>query len=156
MAAVDRLLVAQPRGLTAADNVALDAWVRDGGRLLLVLDPLITDHSAYHIGDKRRFNDVALLPPLLERWGLSMNYSEGVPAQEMQFKGVAIPAEEFGELSLTEGEADCTILANGLIAECVRGSGQALIVADAAFLSQEHGTPASDAAASAIFQAAFD
>ena len=34
LAGLERLAVIQPRGLSPADNVALDQWVRGGGRLL--------------------------------------------------------------------------------------------------------------------------
>ena len=34
------LVLAQPRPLSPEENVALDAWVRGGGRLLLFADPM--------------------------------------------------------------------------------------------------------------------
>ncbi|MDA0818804.1 MAG: hypothetical protein O3C52_03660 [Proteobacteria bacterium] len=40
----ERLIIAQPRGLSPADNEGLDTWVRQGGRLLYVLDPMLTGH----------------------------------------------------------------------------------------------------------------
>lgn len=158
LAALDHLIVAQPRALTAADNVALDRWVRKGGRLLLVLDPMMTEHSPYHIGDKRRFNDVALIPPLLDRWGLSFGYDKDAPPRQVPFGSTAIPAEEYGTLSLTtpSAEESCAVEAAGLVARCRIGAGQALIVADAAFLNQEGDRQANGQAADAVLAAAFD
>src|SRR5687768_16778288 len=40
LAGLDHLMLAQPRALSPAENVALDAWVRDGGKLLLFADPM--------------------------------------------------------------------------------------------------------------------
>lgn len=156
---VDRLIVAQPRALTPADNVALDRWVRDGGRLLLVLDPLMTEHSDYPIGDKRRFNDVALIPPVLARWGLALRYTEGVPPGEVEYRGAAVTVAEFGTISRVVpadegGRADCAVEAEGVIARCRIGRGTALVMADAAFLNRESRDRESGGA-DAILAAAF-
>lgn len=158
LAGLGHLVVAQPRALTAADNVALDRWVREGGRLLLVLDPMMTEHSSYHIGDPRRFNDVTLIPPLLDRWGLVFSYDEDAPPRQVPFGDAAIPAEAYGALSLAAQsvEQPCTVEAAGLIARCRIGRGQALIVADAAFLNREGDRQANRRAADAVLAAAFD
>lgn len=140
LAKLDRLLVAQPRALTAADNVALDRWVRAGGRLLLVLDPMMTEHSAYAVGDARRFNDVALVPPVLARWGLAMRHSEDGMAREIIFEGVPIPVADYGTLRITgssSGGARCTLKAADVVAHCRLGAGEMLVIADAAFLNHE-------------------
>src|SRR6187402_348502 len=70
------LLLAQPRALSGAENVALDAWVRAGGRLLLFADPLLTGESRFPIGDRRRPQDVVLLSPILGHWGLRLEFDE--------------------------------------------------------------------------------
>ena len=61
LARFDDLILAQPRPLSPAENVALDQWVRNGGRLLLFADPLLTEHSRFALGDKRRPQDIVLL-----------------------------------------------------------------------------------------------
>ena len=145
---LDRLLVAQPRALTAADNVALDRWVRAGGRLLLVLDPMMTDHSAYAVGDKRRYNDVALVPPVLTRWGLAMTFEEGIPPRSVPLRKGQLLVDEHGTLSPAvppASGASCQMQADGVIARCRIGAGTALIVADAAFLNAEGGEDADNA-----------
>lgn len=158
LAELDRLLVAQPRALTAADNVALDGWVRNGGRLLLVLDPMMTEHSAYPVGDRRRFNDVALIPPLLERWGLSLRHAGGAAPTLVRFQEAILPVEDHGLIARTEagGSADCMIEAGGVVATCRIGAGRALIVADAAFLNHEDADLSRRDAAQALVQAAFN
>ena len=137
---LNRLLVAQPRALTPADNVALDSWVRAGGRLLLVLDPMMTDHSAYAVGDKRRYNDVALIPPVLNRWGLALAYAEGAQPRQVRFNGTRLPVDESGTLAASgesEPDSSCRVEADGVIARCRIGKGSVLVVADAAFLNAD-------------------
>ena len=134
--------VIQPRALTPAENVALDDWVAGGGRLLLVLDPMLTDHSRFTIGDPRRPADVALIPPLFARWGLAMTFddAQGEAEQAVAYRTVDLPVRLGGTLTTTpEAVVDraCTISAQGLVAECVRGEGRALIMADAALFEHE-------------------
>lgn len=160
LSGIEFLVVAQPRALTPADNVALDQWVRDGGKLLLVLDPMMTEHSEYPIGDKRRFNDVALIPPVLARWGLQMRFQEGALPREAAFDGATIPVEEFGSLTPVEpaggsAASDCSLEGAGVIARCRIGRGRVLVVADAAFLNRADGEPASPHAVDAVLAAAF-
>ena len=54
LAGLGLLAVIQPRGLSPADNVALDDWVRRGGRLLMALDPALTGDYEAPLGDPRR------------------------------------------------------------------------------------------------------
>src|SRR5688500_18207995 len=80
LAGIDLLLLAQPRALSPAENVALDAWVRGGGRLLLFADPMLTGESRFAIGDRRRPQDVILLSPILDHWGLAVAFDDDRPA----------------------------------------------------------------------------
>ena len=67
------LLAAQPRALPAEELVALDAWVRGGGRLLLLADPMLEWPSERALGDRLRppvsFADTGLLA----HWGLRLD-----------------------------------------------------------------------------------
>ena len=69
LAGLRRIAIIQPRGLSASDNVAVDGWVRAGGRLLLVLDPALTGEYDLPLGDPRRPVDTALIPPVANAWG---------------------------------------------------------------------------------------
>jgi hypothetical protein len=82
LAPLDHLLLAQPRALSPAENVALDDWVRAGGQLLLFADPMLTSHSQFAIGDPRRPQDVVLLSPILARWGLELTFDTTQPQGE--------------------------------------------------------------------------
>ncbi|WAT19053.1 ABC transporter [Aurantiacibacter sp. MUD11] len=132
------LLMAQPRGLSPEENVALDAWVRGGGRLLLFADPMMTGESRFHIGDRRRPQDVALLSPILAHWGLELSFDPAQAAglQLADHFGDPLPVNMRGEWRYVEAEADqpCNIPGDGLLAHCRLGAGQALLVADAAML----------------------
>lgn len=141
LAPLDLLMLAQPRALSAAENVALDDWVREGGRLVLFADPMLTRHSEYRLGDPRRPHDVALLSPILARWGLAMEFDTSQPQEERALDAfdMALPVDLAGTLHAREGgEADCTIAATGIAARCTIGAGRALVIADAALLDEGH------------------
>jgi hypothetical protein len=76
----DTLLLAQPRALSAEENVALDGWVRGGGSLLLFADPMMTGESRFNLGDRRRPQDVALLSPILTHWDLELVFDDSQAA----------------------------------------------------------------------------
>lgn len=134
-----RLVIAQPRPLSPEENVALDGWVRGGGRLLLFADPMLTQESAFPLGDRRRPQDIALLSPILARWGLELRFDESQEAAPRENAGEGIPVDFPGMLSTILGGADarCRIGPEGLIARCKIGQGQVLVVADAALLEPE-------------------
>ena len=131
----ERLAIIQPRGLSPEDNVALDDWVRDGGKLLLVLDPLLTGHYETPIFDPRHPVGSALIPPVVERWGLEMFFDEAQPAdlRAIEAQHGLLPVMMAGEFRLRDqGEAQCELSAEGVIAQCRHGKGQIMLVADAA------------------------
>ncbi|MFA9201900.1 MAG: hypothetical protein ACEQR8_12150, partial [Cypionkella sp.] len=138
---LDRLLMAQPRPLAPAENVALDDWVRGGGRLLLFADPLLTEHSRFGLGDKRRPQDVALLSPILRRWGLELMVDPDQPDRErtVAFGGQPVPVRLAGSWRLVghAAGARCRLEAESIVARCAIGRGSATIVSDAALLEGE-------------------
>jgi hypothetical protein len=150
LAPVRHLLVAQPRILSPAENVALDAWVRAGGRLLLFADPLLTAESQYSLGDPRRPQDVVLLSPLLRHWGLELRFDPaGADAQGMrEIAGGVLPYDQPGQLVLADGDTACQLQASEMMAECTIGEGRVVIVADAAVLDPYH--PDTDAPAALL------
>ena len=148
LAGIDFLLLAQPRPLSPAENVALDAWVRGGGHLLLFADPMLTGESRFAIGDRRRPQDVILLSPILDHWGLALAFDEDQPAGPalVRAAGVAIPVNLSGSIEVGAGEGDCAILAAEALAECRIGRGSALVLADAALLDLHESHPGAAAA----------
>lgn len=130
------LMMAQPRPLSPQENVALDRWVRGGGRLLLFADPMLTFDSVWPIGDRRRPQDIVLLSPILARWGLELRFDEAQPAGLREIAGRGLPVNLPGRLVSVPGghDARCFLSDAGLVARCRIGAGGALIVADAALL----------------------
>ena len=131
------LLIAQPRPFAPQENVALDAWVRGGGHLLLFADPMLTAHSRFALGDPRRPQDIALLSPILAHWGLELRYDEAQPLGMRDIAGSALalnlPVNLSGHWAAHRGAAaNCQIEQAGLVASCEIGAGRALLVADAA------------------------
>lgn len=135
LAGLTRLAVIQPRGLSPLDNVALDEWVRGGGRLLLVLDPALTGDYDIPLGDPRRPADTALIPPVVARWGMGVRFDEAqqVAAGARRLGTATLPLAVAGEVVLTDAaDTDCEVVAEGAAARCRVGAGQVTLIADAA------------------------
>lgn len=133
---IDELVIAQPRPFAPEENVALDNWVRNGGRALLFADPMLTHESAFALGDRRRPQDVVLISPILSRWGVQLRYDEGQPVGPRESAGERLPINLAGTFSAgpASAEASCSIAPDGLVARCKVGKGRATLIADAALL----------------------
>lgn len=156
-----RLAVIQPRALSPQDNVALDAWVRGGGRLLLVLDPVLTGEYDLPLGDPRRPLDAVLIPAVVRHWGLVIT----LPGDEVASTsdgldklpdGSEVPLDHPGLVTLSPGlAAACT--RHGIAgATCRVGKGRVTLIADAAVF--EHANPGGrgDAILRAVVRAAVE
>lgn len=153
---VDRLAVIQPRGLSGADNVALDQWVRDGGHLLIVLDPMLTGHYELALGDPRRPVDMALVPPVIERWGLGIGFDETQDAamRTDRLGALELPVVLSGQISRS-GD-DCALRQAEVARRCPWGAGQVLLVADASIFEHEELAGEKGAYIQALMQLAFE
>lgn len=135
------LLAVQPQALTAERLVALDAWVRKGGRLVLLADPFLTFESSRPLGD--RFRPPFRYPDtgLLAHWGLSLDEGTDSRLEQVETdlgRGVRVTASRLGSLTRRGGE--CTLSATRVVARCRIGEGYATVVADADFaMSTEPG-----------------
>jgi hypothetical protein len=135
LAGLTRLAVIQPRGLSPDDNVALDEWVRGGGRLLLVLDPALTGHYDLPLGDPRRPVDSALIPAVVARWGMAVRFDDTQPATvtTARLAGASLPQALPGRIAITDPAAGgCSLAAEGAAAICRVGEGRVTLIADAA------------------------
>jgi hypothetical protein len=156
---LDFLLLAQPRALSPAENVALDDWVRHGGRVLVFADPLMTGESRFAIGDRRRPQDVVLLSPILTHWGLSLAFDEDQPTPERMVpaQGATIPVNLPGVIEVADEDTDhCRIIAGDVLASCAIGSGRAVVLADAAVLDLHQPHPAAARALNWLIGVSFD
>ncbi len=142
LAGLDRVILAQPRALAPSENVSFDQWLVAGGRAVIFADPMLTRHSRYSLGDRRRPQDVVLLSPILAHWGLELRFDEDQPAGERsaEIEGVPVPINLSGHFAVREADAKgraCTVGNAGLLARCAIGDGTAVVLADAALLDWE-------------------
>ena len=126
------LLMAHPPAQTAENLVALDAWVRGGGRVLLLADPMLEWPSSRPLGDPLRpppmFSDTGLLA----RWGLRLDTPEAPGPKAQMLAGLEVVTPSPGTL-----HGRCRIASNRLVADCAVGQGRAIVVADADFIGVE-------------------
>lgn len=135
---LDRLVLAQPRPLSPEENVALDKWVREGGRLLLLADPLLTEESRFPLGDRRRPEGTVLLSPILTHWGLELQFDATRPSVEADANvmGVDVPVLLHGTFRLLADAKGCKLWAEGAAVSCAIGKGRLIALADAAVLER--------------------
>jgi hypothetical protein len=125
------IFAAHPNAQPAEDLVELDKWVRGGGHLLLLADPMLEWRSARPLGDRLRpppgFADTGLLA----HWGMRLDAPDARGPIERTIAGrpvlVASPGRLVGQCP-TEGD--------GLVAHCEIGRGKVTIIADADFLDE--------------------
>ena len=139
---IHALLLAQPRPLSPAENVALDNWVRSGGQALVFADPALTAESRFPLGDRRRPQDTVLLSPTLARWGLVLEFAEDQAVGEavvMDRVAGDLPVNVPGRWRILDASedgaravADCRIEVGGVVARCLIGRGAVTLIADAA------------------------
>ena len=124
------LLMAHPLAQTAENLVALDQWVRGGGRLMLLSDPMLEWPSKRPLGDPLRpppmFADIGLLA----HWGLRLDAPDGRGPRPAKLDGYQITTASPGALFGTA----CIIGDDRLVAHCRIGKGRATIIADADLL----------------------
>ncbi|PTQ11466.1 hypothetical protein CLG96_08450 [Sphingomonas oleivorans] len=135
LAPVRLLLVAQPHPPGPAGLVALDAWMRGGGRALILTDPALLWHSDHPLGDPRRPPRDDGLGPLLAHWGLRLDpCPERLLVRDLRLSGMSRRLAFAAPGRFTATGSACTTADEGLLAECRIGRGRALLVADADLL----------------------
>ena len=124
------LIMAHPRAQTAENLVALDAWIRRGGHLLLLADPMLEWPSSRRLGDPLRPAPMFMDTGLLAHWGLRLDAPDVRGPVERKLGGYAVTAVSPGTL-----HGSCAVQADRLVAHCRIGRGKATIVADADVLN---------------------
>ena len=127
------LLLAHPPAQTADNLVALDSWVRAGGRVLLLADPMLEWPSSRPLGDPLRPAPMFADTGLLTRWGLRLDTPDEVGPKVRSVAQLEVMTASPGTL-----QGSCTISADKLVAECLIEKGRVLVVADADFVGVEH------------------
>lgn len=126
------LMMAQPLAQRPEDLVALDAWVRSGGRVLLLADPLLEWPSTRQLGDATRPPPVFADTGLIAHWGLRLDAPDARGPRTGRIGGFEVLAASPGTL-VARGR-NCRVERTGLAARCRVGRGRATIVADADIL----------------------
>ena len=126
------LLAVQPQAMTAQRLVALDNWVREGGRLVLMADPVLRFDSERPLGD--RFRPPLRYPDtgLLAHWGLTLDDAVDGRSEAGEVdlgRGIKVKATGLG--SFTRAGGACTLSPTRAVARCRVGKGYATLVADA-------------------------
>jgi hypothetical protein len=123
------LIMAHPFAQPAEDLVALDDWVRRGGRVLLFADPMLEWPSTRPLGDPLRPPPMFMDTGLLAHWGLRLNAPEKRGPKFRALGGYNVLTVSSGSLS-----GNCDVSADRLVAHCRIGTGRATVVADADLL----------------------
>ena len=130
------LLMAQPQAQPPEDLVALDAWVRGGGRLLLLADPMLEWPSKRPLGDRLRAPVMFADTGLLAHWGLRLDAPDERGPKEAAIDGYRVTTVSPGQLF-----GACAIGADRIVARCSVGRGKATIIADADLLNVDSSSP---------------
>jgi hypothetical protein len=128
--------------MTPERLVALDRWVRAGGKVLLLADPLLTWPSELPLGDRQRPPYAFADTGLLSHWGLRSEAPAVGAAGPVRFSiaGQEVESDSPGRLSRSAGP--CRVAVDERSADCRIGQGRALVVADADFLRMPGGSEA--------------
>ena len=126
------LLMAHPLAQPAEDLVALDQWVRNGGRVMLLADPMLEWPSSRPLGDPLRPPPMFMDTGLLAHWGLRLDAPDERGAKAKKLGGYDVLTVSPGLLF-----GGCSISADRLVAHCRIGKGAATVVADADLLDAE-------------------
>jgi hypothetical protein len=123
------LLMAHPLAQPAEDLVALDQWVRGGGRVLLLADPMLEWPSERPLGDPLRPPAMFMDTGLLGHWGLRLDAPDRRGPEVRSLGG-------FDVLTVSPGllYGSCQISRDRLAAHCRIGKGEATVVGDADLL----------------------
>lgn len=127
----EALLVAQPRAMSSQEMVALDSYVRRGGKVVILADPMLRWPSSLPLGDRRRAPSVSLLHPLFDHWGVRLLPPGGGEPERRHFLSDGRVLTVYEASGFASTGAACRIEEAGLIARCQVGKGKAVLIADA-------------------------
>ncbi len=136
-AAPSLLILVQPRVLSPKELVALNTWVRAGGRTIIFADPALQWPSKLPLGDNRRPLFTSFLSPLFKHWGLELVMpmeTDEEQANVVEVGGQGLSVVSHGNWVQKEPKGLCRIEPSMLVANCSVGKGRAILIADADML----------------------
>jgi hypothetical protein len=125
------LLIAHPRALAPQELVAIDAFVRGGGRAVVLADALSGWPGRHPLGDPRNPPVTSLLTPLLDHWGVVL---AGASTGDEEPLAVDIDGSRLRMFSagrFVRLSRECRAFAGHRILRCRIGAGEAWLVGDA-------------------------
>jgi len=128
------LLLAHPRALAPRELVGIDAFVRNGGRAVVLADALTGWPAPYPLGNPRNPPITSLLTPLLDHWGVTLG---AAPPEDSAALPVDVDGSRLRLFSAGRFERlppQCAIYAGRRVARCPIGQGEAWLVGDADLL----------------------
>lgn len=128
------LLLAHPRALAPQELVAIDAFVRGGGRAVILADALSGWPTHHPLGDPRNPPVTSLLTPLLDHWGVTLS---AAPVGETRAHAADVEGARLRLFSAGRFDAlpsECRAFAERRIASCAIGQGSVWLVGDADLL----------------------
>ncbi|WP_447763710.1 Gldg family protein [Sphingopyxis panaciterrae] len=128
------LLLAHPRALAPQELVAIDAFVRGGGRAVVLADALSGWPARHPLGDPRNPPVTSLLTPLLDHWGVTLGAAPvgGTRARAADIEGARLRLFSAGRFDRLP--TDCRVYADRRVAACSVGAGEVWLVGDADLL----------------------
>lgn len=128
------LFLAHPRAVSPQELVAIDRFVREGGRAVILADALTSWPMRHPLGDPRNPPITSLLTPLLDHWGVALDAVAAtdrrpVPIDIDGARLRLVTAGRFGHLP-----SACRAYADARVAFCRIGRGTAWLVGDADLL----------------------
>ena len=127
------LLMAHPLAQSPENLVTLDRWVRNGGKVLLLADPLLEWPSKRPLGDPLRPPPMFADTGLLSHWGLRLDAPDERGPVMRELGGTEVMTASPGSL-----HGKCRISGDRMIARCRIEKGAATVVADVDFLGVQH------------------
>lgn len=128
------LLIAHPRALAPRELVAIDAFVRGGGKAVVLADALSGWPAPHPLGDPRNPPVTSLLTPLLDHWGVTLG---AAPTDDNGVQGADVDGARLRLSSAGAFERlppTCRSFAGHRVAQCRIGAGEAWLVGDADLL----------------------
>lgn len=131
LAGADLVILVQPPALPPETLVAIDDYVRGGGKLLLFADPVLEWHSGKGLGDPLGPLRSSLMSPLLKHWGLELVDPDLEMVRLRPSGAMLVHPGRFAVLPGKTGDGGCAVEMDGHVARCRPGKGRAVLVADA-------------------------
>ena len=125
------LLIAHPRALAPQELVAIDAFVRGGGRAVVLADALSGWPARQPLGDPRNAPITSLLTPLLDHWGVTLGAAPAHESKPLRVDVDGARLDLFSAGRLERLPSTCRAYADRRVALCRIGQGEVWLIGDA-------------------------